>query len=220
MFYLVSLDAGGDPVFEDEGGTDVSAEVTVEYVTIREKDIIDTNNMTIDDAYDSDDGAGQDAWMLFKPLASGDHFLQIEGSGGFFGSYKVLVYEANTDSPCEVSLTIMPVATPVYESVAAEFWISGSDMPGVPVDLKYTYVGQDYFETSPEVLGTQSMQLTGDGPWRDLDPDHRRRRDRGRRWFGEDRDHQSRGVHARQSVFGHCRSAGRRRRAGRLDPRG
>ena len=70
-------------------------------ITIREKLIPDTNNMTRDDAYDSDDGIGQDAWMLFKPLASGDHFLQIEGSGGFFGSYTVLVYEAGADGLCD-----------------------------------------------------------------------------------------------------------------------
>ena len=127
--------------------------------------IDDINDETRDHAFDLDDGLGQDAWMLFQPLESGYHFLQIEGSGGFFGSYKVLVYDANTDPPCEATLTIVPVDDQVYEGTDAEFLIHGSAMPGVPVELEYTYMGEHYFGTPPEVLGTQSMQLTGNGPW-------------------------------------------------------
>ena len=162
--YLVFLDAEGTAV---SNGTAVSTDVTVEDVTIRKKFLLDsdpdTNQMTLDDAYDSDDGKGQDAWMLFKPLATGDHFLQIEGSGNWFGSYTVLVYEAKDSTPCEVSLTIEAVDPLVPEGEPAVFLISWTNMPAVPVDLKYTYESLHYFQPSPDMLGTQSTQLTDNG---------------------------------------------------------
>ena len=152
---------------------------------------IDINDMGRDLAYDLDDGIGQDAWMLFKPLVSGDYFLQIEGSGNFFGeegTYTVLVYEADmvdddteimyeigADGSCEVineSLTIEAVEKSVYEGTDAEFLIRGpGDLADQFVNLYYEYVGyDDYFESSSPSAGPHPVQLTtflqqSDGVW-------------------------------------------------------
>ena len=158
--------------------------------------IADTNDMTRDHAYDLDDGIGQDAWMLFKSAVAGDYFLQIEGYGGWFGSYTVKVYEAKVPGghvPCKPSLTIEAVDSTVYEGADAVFDIHGAEMEmtGAVVELEYSYEGEDYFETSPDpdVVETHLVQLTGSRTVVDLDPDHQRRSDRERRWFGDDQDH-------------------------------
>ena len=136
-------------------------------------DLNDSDRGRGDLAYDLDDGIGQDAWMLFKPFVDGEYFLQIEGSGGFFGSYTVLVYEAGTeimyeigaDGSCEVineSLTIEAVEKSVYEGTDAKFLIRGPDeMAGQVVNLYYEYVGyDDYFESSSPSAGLHPVQLT------------------------------------------------------------
>ena len=145
--------------------------------------IPDLNGMTRDHAYDLDDGIGQDAWMLFRPLADGDYFLQIEGSGNFFGeegTYTVLVYEADmvdddteimyeigADGSCEVineSLTIEAVEKSVYEGTDAKFLIRGpGELDGESVELNYSYEGyDDYFASSSPLAGPHSVQLTDD----------------------------------------------------------
>ena len=41
------------------------------------------------DAHDFDDGVGQDAWLLFRPAATGSHWIVVESQGGFSGTYTV-----------------------------------------------------------------------------------------------------------------------------------
>ena len=50
------------------------------------------------DAYDLDDGAGNDAWMLFRAAATGSHYIKVGSSGGFQGTYVVAAASA-ADAP-------------------------------------------------------------------------------------------------------------------------
>ena len=50
-------------------------------------------------AYDFDDGVGQDAWLLIRAEATGSHYIEIVSQGGFAGSYTVAAAEAGTFTP-------------------------------------------------------------------------------------------------------------------------
>ena len=51
------------------------------------------------DAFDFDDGVGQDAWLLIRAEATGSHYIKIDSQGGFVGSYTVAAAEAGTFTP-------------------------------------------------------------------------------------------------------------------------
>ena len=66
------------------------------------------------DAHDLDDGAGDDAWLLFRAAATGSHYLKVASSGGFEGSYVVAAATA-PDAPTEED----PVAAPAVTAAGA-----------------------------------------------------------------------------------------------------
>ena len=54
--------------------------------------------LSFTEAYDLDDGLGQDAWLLFRAEKTGSHYLVVESQGGFWGTYTVAAAEA-ADAP-------------------------------------------------------------------------------------------------------------------------
>ena len=103
------------------------------------------------DASDFDDGAGQDAWLLYRSEATASHYIVVASQGGFAGTYTVaatqlgmlvplvaprggcvLPSETDTLGPPtidEPGLVINPLSLPVNEGGTGSFTVSLATQP-------------------------------------------------------------------------------------------
>ena len=106
-------------------------------------------------AYDLDDGVGQDAWLLIRAEATGSHYIEIDSQGGFAGSYTVAAAEAGTFTPgadgrgnCPHEYSADPVAVSVDDD----------DTAGLVVSRASLTVGEDGDATFTVSLATRPTQ--------------------------------------------------------------
>ena len=99
-------------------------------------------------AYDLDDGAGQDAWLLIRAEATGSHYIEIDSQGGFAGSYTVAAAEAGPFTPAASGRGSCP-----HENLVA---VSGDD------DTAVTVTGDDD-DTADLVVNRSSIEINEGG---------------------------------------------------------
>ena len=99
-------------------------------------------------AYDLDDGVGQDAWLLIRAEATGSHYIEIVSQGGFAGSYTVAAAEAGTFTPgadgrgsCPrdpddaVGLVVDPGSLSISENGSGSFAVRLATRPSASVSV-------------------------------------------------------------------------------------
>ena len=93
-------------------------------------------------AHDLDDGAGQDAWLLFRPETTGSHYIEVVSQGGFEGSYTVSAKDTGVPASCRdaagsgyegMSITV-PVRVIDEDDTAPVAALVASPDATVPVD--------------------------------------------------------------------------------------
>ena len=110
-------------------------------------------------AFDFDDGVGQDAWLLIRAEATGSHYIKIDSQGGFAGSYTVAATDAGTFTPDADERGTCPVAATAKAKATSD----DADYDGETAEVAVTVRDNGTAETVELVVDPEALTISENG---------------------------------------------------------